>query len=46
MDEIVLGVNERNTAAATLYKKIGFVDKGEVFIGQKGPQHIMHLTIN
>lgn len=46
VDEIILGVNERNTAAATLYKKIGFVDKGEVFIGQKGPQHIMHLTIN
>ncbi|XKH49599.1 GNAT family N-acetyltransferase [Chryseomicrobium palamuruense] len=45
VDEIVLGVNQGNVAAASLYRKIGFVDNGEVFVGPKGPQHIMHIPI-
>lgn len=45
VDEIVLGVNHRNVAAATLYRKVGFVDNGEVYVGPKGPQHIMHLGL-
>lgn len=45
VDELVLGVNQRNEAAASLYRKVGFVDNGEVFVGPKGPQNIMHLPI-
>jgi GNAT superfamily N-acetyltransferase len=46
VNEIVLGVNKRNTAAINLYKKTGFVDHNEVFIGPSGEQHIMHLGIS
>lgn len=45
INEIVLGVNKRNTAAIQLYKKVGFEDQHEVFIGPKGEQHILHLRI-
>lgn len=45
VDEIVLGVNQGNIAAATLYRKVGFMDNGEVYVGPKGPQHIMHLAL-
>jgi hypothetical protein len=46
VNEIVLGVNKRNTAAINLYKKTGFVDNNEVFIGPSGEQHIMHLSFS
>ncbi|MFC4356263.1 GNAT family N-acetyltransferase [Chryseomicrobium palamuruense] len=46
VDEIVLGVNQGNIVAASLYRKLGFIDHGEVFVGPKGPQHIMHLSLN
>ena len=46
VNEIVLGVNKRNTAAINLYKKTGFIDHNEVFIGPSGEQHIMHLDIS
>ncbi|BCB04198.1 hypothetical protein KH172YL63_23310 [Bacillus sp. KH172YL63] len=43
--EIVLGVNKRNAAAISLYLKTGFVDEHEVYVGPKGPQHVLHLRI-
>lgn len=44
-DEIVLGVNKRNTPAYNLYLKTGFVDENEFYEGPKGPQHILHLRV-
>lgn len=46
VNEVVLGVNKRNTAAINLYKKTGFVDHNEIFLGPSGEQHIMHLNIS
>ncbi|WP_282173667.1 GNAT family N-acetyltransferase [Cytobacillus firmus] len=45
IDEIVLGVNKRNTPAYNLYLKTGFVDENEFYEGPKGPQHILHLRV-
>lgn len=45
IDEIVLGVNKRNIPAYTLYVKSGFEDRGEMYEGKKGPQHILHLAL-
>ncbi|MBY0123786.1 GNAT family N-acetyltransferase [Bacillus sp. S/N-304-OC-R1] len=44
-DEIVLGVNQRNTPAYNLYLKTGFVDENEFYEGPKGPQHILHMRV-
>ncbi|MCR8849330.1 GNAT family N-acetyltransferase [Rossellomorea sp. SC111] len=44
-DEVVLGVNKRNGAAISLYLKTGFTDEDEVYVGPKGPQHVLHLKI-
>lgn len=44
-NEIVLGVNQRNTPAYNLYLKTGFVDKNEFYEGPNGPQHILHLRV-
>ncbi|PFG03499.1 GNAT family N-acetyltransferase [Bacillus sp. es.034] len=44
-DEVVLGVNKRNQAAIGLYLKTGFTDEEEVYVGPKGPQHVLHLKI-
>ncbi len=44
-NEIVLGVNKRNTPAYHLYLQTGFVDENEFYEGPKGPQHILHLTV-
>lgn len=44
-DEVVLGVNKRNQAAISLYLKMGFTDEEEVYVGPKGPQHVLHLKI-
>lgn len=44
-DEIVLGVNQKNTPAYNLYLKTGFVDENEFYEGPKGPQHILHLKV-
>ncbi|PPA69369.1 GNAT family N-acetyltransferase [Jeotgalibacillus proteolyticus] len=45
VNEVVLGVNKRNGPAINLYKKLGFVDHNEIYIGPKGPQHILHLKL-
>lgn len=45
IDEIVLGVNQRNTPAYNLYLKTGFVDENEFYEGPYGPQHILHLRV-
>jgi GNAT superfamily N-acetyltransferase len=45
VNEVVLGVNKRNEAAISLYLKTGFVDEGEVYMGPKGPQHVLHLKV-
>ncbi|RAZ69311.1 GNAT family N-acetyltransferase [Planococcus maitriensis] len=44
-DEIVLGVNARNTAAQNLYKKAGFEDTGRRVMGKKGEQFAMCLKV-
>ncbi|PFA62815.1 GNAT family N-acetyltransferase [Bacillus sp. AFS015802] len=44
-NEVVLGVNKRNQPAINLYLKTGFIDEDEVYVGPKGPQHILHLKI-
>ena len=41
---VVLGVNERNTAAHAAYLKAGFVDSGRYLGGRSGPQHIMYCS--
>lgn len=46
VNEVVLGVNKRNTAAINLYNKTGFLDHNEIFLGPSGEQHIMHLSIS
>lgn len=45
MDEVVIGVNARNTAAQTLYKKAGFEDTGRRVMGKKGEQFAMCLKV-
>ncbi|MCA1054414.1 GNAT family N-acetyltransferase [Rossellomorea aquimaris] len=45
VDEVVLGVNKRNHAAYTLYLKCGFEDRDEEYVGPKGPQHVLHLSV-
>jgi RimJ/RimL family protein N-acetyltransferase len=45
INEVVLGVNKRNTAAINLYLKCGFVDEKQMYQGPKGPQHVLHLII-
>jgi ribosomal protein S18 acetylase RimI-like enzyme len=45
VNEVVLGVNKRNEAAISLYLKTGFVDEGELYVGPKGPQHVLHLRV-
>ncbi|MGG4168938.1 GNAT family N-acetyltransferase [Rossellomorea vietnamensis] len=44
-NEVVLGVNTRNGAAISLYLKTGFTDEDEIYVGPKGPQHVLHLKI-
>ena len=39
--KIIFGVNFQNTNAYQLYLKTGYRDLGEVYVGPKGPQHIM-----
>jgi len=46
VNEVVLGVNKRNTAAINLYKKTGFLDYNKIYLGPSGEQHIMHLDIS
>ncbi|MEK6455384.1 GNAT family N-acetyltransferase [Caldifermentibacillus hisashii] len=41
VDEIFLAVNVKNIAAQELYKKSGFIDKGERRMGKKGELIIM-----
>ncbi|MCL6600541.1 MAG: GNAT family N-acetyltransferase [Alicyclobacillus macrosporangiidus] len=45
VDDIVLGVNQRNLVAKSLYIKVGFQDRGEIKIGKKGPQHVLHYPL-
>ncbi|MFC4713295.1 GNAT family N-acetyltransferase [Planococcus dechangensis] len=45
-DEVVLGVNARNTAAQNLYRKAGFEDTGRRVMGRKGEQFAMCLKVN
>lgn len=43
VNELVLGVNFNNTSAYQFYKKIGYQDEGNIFVGPKGKQHILTL---
>ncbi|KWX84897.1 hypothetical protein AMQ83_27880 [Paenibacillus riograndensis] len=44
--EIVLAVNERNIAAASLYSRAGFLDKGLRRSGGKGPQKVLQYGLD
>jgi len=44
--EIVLAVNDRNSVAANLYLKSGFVDRGQKVEGRSGPQKVLFKQIN
>ncbi|MEY9972219.1 RimJ/RimL family protein N-acetyltransferase [Lysinibacillus sp. RC46] len=41
INELVLGVNQPNTAAQSLYKKCGFVDEGRLAKGFRGEIKVM-----
>lgn len=45
VEEIGFGVNFKNKNAYQLYLKTGYEDKGKIFEGPKGPQHIMTKEI-
>ncbi|PSL42431.1 acetyltransferase (GNAT) family protein [Salsuginibacillus halophilus] len=45
INEVVLGVNQKNEPAINLYLNAGFVDNNEVYEGPKGPQQILHLKV-
>jgi len=44
-DEIILGVNHKNTAAQHVYLKSGFIDSGKRVMGRKGELFIMHMDL-
>lgn len=41
IDGIVLGVNVKNTAGQSLYKKCGYIDEGRRVMGSKGEMIVM-----
>lgn len=43
--KIVLGVNEKNLAAQSLYEKAAFVKESQTYIGKKGKQFIFSKEI-
>lgn len=45
IDEVLLGVNERNKPAANLYLKAGFIDTSRKYLGPKGYQRIFSLSL-
>lgn len=45
VNQVVLGVNEANKAAQSLYIKAGFVDEGKRFTGRSGVQIAMCLKV-
>lgn len=45
IDEVVLGVNAKNTPAQHVYKRAGFVDTGQRFTGTKGEQFVFSLNV-
>ncbi|WP_240793303.1 GNAT family N-acetyltransferase [Psychrobacillus vulpis] len=44
--QVVLGVNEANKAAQSVYLKTGFIDEGKRFNGRSGVQIAMSLKLN
>lgn len=46
IDEVVLGVNARNTPAQNVYRRTGFEDTGRRFMGKKGEQLVMSMRMN
>lgn len=46
INEVVLGVNERNEPAAKLYLKAGFIDTKRKYLGPKGYQRIFSLSLS
>ncbi|MGE7693947.1 GNAT family N-acetyltransferase [Lysinibacillus sp. NPDC094177] len=46
INELVLGVNQPNIAAQSLYKKCGFVDEGRLATGFRGVIKVMSYYMN
>ncbi|MCY9549378.1 hypothetical protein [Lysinibacillus xylanilyticus] len=46
INELVLGVNQPNTAAQSLYTKCGFVDEGRLATGLRGEIKVMSYYIS
>ncbi|MFP7732563.1 GNAT family N-acetyltransferase [Priestia aryabhattai] len=44
-NEVVLGVNHKNTAAQHLYKRCGFVDTNRHIVGSQGKQFVYQMNI-
>lgn len=44
-NEIILTVHETNDAAISLYKKAGFIHKGENYHGEYGMEMIFHMSL-
>ncbi|AQQ54446.1 GNAT family N-acetyltransferase [Planococcus lenghuensis] len=45
INEVVLGVNARNTPAQRVYQRAGFEDTGRRFMGRKGEQLVMSMRV-
>ncbi|WP_079508639.1 GNAT family N-acetyltransferase [Mesobacillus jeotgali] len=45
VNEIILTVNQSNITAQTVYKRGGFVDRGERVMGREGEMFIYHLNL-
>ncbi|RFU62004.1 GNAT family N-acetyltransferase [Peribacillus glennii] len=45
INEVLLAVNKKNTAAQIAYKKSGFIDRGQRRMGPKGEQLIFQLPL-
>lgn len=45
IDEIVLSVNAKNTAAYRVYQRAGYLDTGRMIDGAMGEQHVMSCAI-
>lgn len=46
IEKIVLGVNVKNTAAQSLYKKHGYVDEGGRYMGSRGELIVLYYYLD
>jgi RimJ/RimL family protein N-acetyltransferase len=44
VEEVVLGVNEKNPNAYQMYLKAGFTDTKKKYLGPRGYQHVLKIS--